>query len=158
MAWTFGITLLVVLIVFGALMIDWIRSAARTERDVLIEKKVSSDGKIISEVHKFTSAMHGGPDLLYVIIKLAPQQVNDHTLSEGLPSQDEQKIYSRTYECSDYSAFHIEWTGSEKLTVYYGECNTGSNYSKEEDTVWEKRHEWHDVKIEFQDTKYVATH
>jgi hypothetical protein len=88
--------------------------------------------------------MHGGPDTLYVTIKRGE-----------LSSAD--TIYSRIYECSDVSAFDVQWKESRELTVSYGSCDSGRWHTPEENKVLKKDSAWGDIKIDYRDSGHVAT-
>lgn len=149
---TAGITLGVTLLFFGVLMIDWARSASRVERDDLVAQARSPDKHFVAELHLFTTAMHGGPDKLYV------------TLGEvGSPRGD--KIYERTFECDDLSAFPLRWATPHELIFTHGECDPEPERAKgkyrdfdykQQNRIWRSERIWRDVKITYDDSKYVA--
>lgn len=151
---TFGVVLAAAAILFGILMIDWAKSSARAQKDAVIAHTGSPDGQFEAEIHVFTTAMHGGPDTLYIELRqVAPPFA--------------EKIYERTYECSDFSAFSIHWESPHDLTIAYGACNAQRKqtkgiyrefYYKEENKVWRSDTEWQGVNINYIDTKYVAAH
>jgi hypothetical protein len=110
----------------------------RDETDQSFERAVSPDGKLIAEIRQNITGPWGGPDTVYVTIS-------------------GEKVYARTYECMDHTAFHLQWKAPDELGVAYGSCNTGRWRNKGEDTVWLSEAVWHRVKIGYEDTGYVAT-
>jgi hypothetical protein len=149
---TVGISVGVILLLFGALMIDWARSASRVEEDHLVAQARSPDQKFVAEIHRFTTAMHGGPDKLYV------------TLGEvGFLSRG--KIYERTYECDDLSAFRLRWATAHELIITYGDCDAEAERSKgryrdfdyqQQNKVWLSDTTRQGLQITYEDSKYVA--
>jgi hypothetical protein len=151
---TGGIAATAILLLFGVLMIDWARSTSSVERDDLVAQARSPDERFVAEIHLFTTAMHGGPDKLYVTLGRA-----------GLSSSD--KIYERTYECDDRSAFRLQWASTHELIITYGECDAEHErskgpysdfYYKEQNRVWQCDSTWQDVKINYQDSRYIAAY
>jgi hypothetical protein len=147
-----AIVLSSVLILFGAIMIDWSRSSARAEKDVVITQARSPDNQFVAEIHLLATAMHGGPDRVYVIIK-------------GIGTPLSEKIYERTYECDDVSAYRLTWDGPRNLTMNYGNCDAGAGNAKSSDfdhqqqnKVWRSETTWGPVKVSYKDTNQVATH
>ena len=57
----------------------------RQEQDRLILQTQSPDGKLVAEVHTFTTGMWGWPDTLYVALRESENPFGD-------------KVYARTYE------------------------------------------------------------
>jgi hypothetical protein len=148
-----GAALAATVVVLGVLIILWGRSAARTEKDVLVQQKLSPDNALVAEIHTFTTAMHGGPDKLYVTLRQVDRPFG-------------YKVYERTYECDDLSAFGLRWESPFELTIAYGACDAGHEqgkgkyrefYLNEENKVWRSDTAWQRVKINYIDTKYVAT-
>jgi hypothetical protein len=139
----------VFLILVAALLWDWDRSSTRKEKDSLILQKPSPDGKLVAEIHTFTTAMWGGPDTLYVAIRQSDRS-------------EPEKVYSRTYECGDFSAFGLEWETPEELTIKYGECNpspfahTPAENAKE-NKIWQQETSWNGVTIRYDDARREAT-
>lgn len=113
-------------------------------RDNLLQQSISPDGRLVAELHESITPQRGGPDTLYVTLRLARQPLGD-------------RVYSRTYECSDLSAFRLRWDSSNELALAYGACDSGHWHSKEENTVWKRDAVWRNVKITYEDTKHVAT-
>jgi hypothetical protein len=136
----FGAVLLAALVLSAFLL----HQVGRDERDDLIQNAVSPDGKLVAELRENIKGPWGGSDTLYVTIRAATHPFGD-------------KVYSRTYECMDHGAFHVQWEGSSELIIAYGSCDTGRWHTEAEDKVWNKDVSWHDVKITYEDTKYVAT-
>jgi len=145
--WVCGLALLAVFGSLAVLMIDWGKSTAKTEKDTLIRDKTSPNGKFVAEIHTFITAMHGGPDRLYVIIK--PAQ-GDH------PTWEE-RLYTRTYECNDTSAFELDWPNSTELIITYGECQASPGHDQDENRVWEQMSVSHGITITYRRSDYVAT-
>ena len=118
-------------------------------KDSLILQKPSPDGKLVAEIHTFTTAMWGGPDTLYVAIRQSDRS-------------EPEKVYSRTYECGDFSAFGLEWETPEELTIKYGECNpspfahTPAENAKE-NKIWQQETSWNGVTIRYDDARREAT-
>ena len=137
--WTLGGAL--ILLAFIALMIDWSRSGAA--KDDVIREKTSPDGKLVAEMHELTTPMHGGPDTVSVTIR-----------QTGYPYENE-IIYSRIYECDDFSGFDLQWKRSSEVTISYGNCN-GRWHTPDENKVLETKSAWRDVKIEYRDSGHVA--
>ena len=144
--WTSGITVMVVFLLFVALVVDRGKSSARTEQDHIIQRRPSPDGKLVAEIHTFTTAMWGGPDTLYVSIGEVEHAHGD-------------KVYSRTYECDDFSGFKLEWNTPKDLTVTYGECNPPSGDQSpaehaRENKIWQSNIAWRDVMIHYIDSHH----
>jgi hypothetical protein len=127
----------------GVFRCDWSKSGARTAKDDVIREKTSPDGKLVAEMHELTTAMHGGPDTVSVTIR-----------QTGYPYENE-TIYSRVYECDDFSGFDLQWKRSNELTISYGNCN-GRWQTPDENRVLETKSTWRDVKIEYRDSGHVA--
>ena len=151
---TIGVAVAAVLLLLGVLMFDWTRSSAKVENDVLIGKDLAPDKQSVAEIHLATTAMHGGPDKIYVTIRKAG-------------SSDAQRIYERTYECDDLSAFRLQWDSPHDLRITYGKCEAGREQAKgglkafndrQQNQVWRSDTAWQDVKISYEDTRYIATH
>jgi hypothetical protein len=149
-----GIAAAAFLLLFGALMIDWDRSSAKVEEDVLIARDLSPDKQSVAEIHLLRTAMHSGPDKIYATIS-----------KTGSPASD--RIYERTYECDDLSAFRLQWDSRRDLRITYGKCDAGVAQGKglykdfnekQQNKVWRSDIAWQDVRISYEDTKYVATH
>jgi hypothetical protein len=135
----FGVVLLAVVALFVFLVLD-----SGGDKDQLVKQAASPDGKLMAELHQITTPMHGGPDTLRVTIGPIKGP------SGGV-------VYSRSYECtSDYSAFRLQWKTPNELIVTYGTCNSGRWHTKDENKVWQSYAEWHDVKINYLDSGYVA--
>jgi len=132
-----GVVLLAVLALAGFLVLD-----SGGDKDQTIKQAMSPDGKLVVEIHQITTPMHGGPDTLRVTIRL-PEDLGD-------------VVYSQTYECSDYSAFRVQWKNPNELTIIYGTCDSGRWHTVDENKVWQRNTEWHDVKINYQNSGYVA--
>jgi len=137
--WTLGGAFALILLVLIALMIDWSKSA----KDDVIREKTSPDGKLVAEMHELTTPMHGGPDTVSVTIR-----------QTEYPYENE-IIYSRIYECDDFSGFDLQWKRSNKLTISYGNCN-GRWHTPDENRVLETKSTWRDVKIEYRESGHVA--
>jgi hypothetical protein len=137
-----GVLLVCALVVFGLLVLN-----SADDKDETIKREMSPDGKLEAEIHQITTPMHGGPDTLRV------------TIASSGGTGD--VVYSRTYECSDYSAFRLEWKSSNELTILYSECNASKVNTIEENIrenkVWQSDTSWRDVKINYKDTQYLAT-
>jgi hypothetical protein len=146
--WSIGTVIAVALILFTLLIVDWSRSSKRTEQDRIIQQRPSPDGKLIAEIHTFTTAMWGGPDTLYLSIRPA-QSASGST------------VYSRTYECADYSAFGLEWNTLKDLTLKYGECHSSKFDSPtefaQENKISKSDSAWNDVMIHYVDSRHVAS-
>jgi hypothetical protein len=148
--WGTGVVFVLVVALFVALLVGWDDgSSARINSDRLIEQSTSPDGRVVAELHKHTSAMWGGPDTLYIAIGQS-----DRT--------ERNKVYSRTYECADYSAFGLEWETPRQLTIRYGECNpsqfahTPAENAKE-NKVWQQDTSWNGTTIRYDDAHQEAT-
>jgi hypothetical protein len=119
----------------------------RPWQDKLIQQKPSPDGKSVAEIHTFTTLMWGGPDTLYVSLRNSADPFGD-------------KVYSRTYECDDFSAFNLQWQTPTQLTIRYGECNTSyvddDQSNAQENKVFQKEANWGTVAIQYVDAKYKA--
>jgi hypothetical protein len=147
-----GIAVAAILLLLGALMIDWARPASRVEEDHLVAQARSPDQKFVAEIRRYTAAMHGGPDKLYVAL-------GEVGLSPG------DKVYERTYECDDLSAFRLQWATTHELVFTYSDCNAEPERSKgkysdfdykQQNRVWQSYGTWRDVKITYEDSKCVA--
>ncbi len=94
--------------------------------------------------------MWGGPDTLYVSLRNPADRFGGA------------KVYSRTYECGDFSAFTLQWQTPTQLTVNYGECNASyvddDQTNAQENKVWQKEANWGGVAIQYVDTKYKTRH
>ena len=139
----------VLFVAFALILWDWGRSSSpRKERDQIVQQRASPDGTQIAEIHQITTGMWEGPDTLYVTIKTAKNPVG-------------YKVYSRTYECGDYSAFKLEWTSPMELRVKYGECHVSPFNSLtelgHENKIWQSSATCGAVKIHYEDTHYIAT-
>ena len=154
LAVTSGIVVASVLVLLGALMIDWGRSAAKVEKDLLIAQAISPDQRCVAEIHSLTTAMHGGPDKVYVTLGRT-----------DFPPGD--RIYERTYECDDMSAFHLRWQSAHDLAITYGACNPArkalegrdqDSYYREQNRVWRSDTAWDDVRVKYEDSGQVAVH
>jgi hypothetical protein len=137
--WTLGGAFALILLVLIALMIDWSKSA----KDDVIREKTSPDGNLVAEMHELTTPMHGGPDTVSVTIR-----------QTEYPYENE-IIYSRIYECDDFSGFDLQWKRSNELTISYGNCN-GRWHTPDENRVLETKSTWRDVKIEYRESGHVA--
>ena len=142
--WTLGGAFALILLALIALMINWSKSGAQTAKDDVIREKTSPDGKLVAEMHELTTAMHGGPDTVSVTIR-----------QTGYPYENE-TIYSRVYECDDFSGFDLQWKQSNELTISYGNCNSGRWHTPDENRVLETKSTWRDVKIEYRDSGHLA--
>jgi hypothetical protein len=149
-----GIVLSGILVLFGALVIDWGRSSARAEKDVVITQARSPDNQFVAEIHLLTTAMHGGPDKVYVTIT-----------ETGTPVSD--RVYERTYECDDVSAFRLWWDTPHNLAVTYGSCNAEVEQGnaqirdfnhQQQNRVWRSETTWGPVKISYKESDHIATH
>jgi hypothetical protein len=150
-AWVLGIGFLTLLVLVAVLVINF----REKEKDTLVQQTASPDGKLVAELHRKTTPMHGGPDTLYV------------TVGQAAPLGDGYKVYERTYECDDFSAFRLKWDSLHQLTIAFSACDAGREqtkgiygdfYYREQNKVWRSDIAWEDVKISYEDTKYVATH
>jgi len=137
--WTLGGAFALILLVLIALMIDWSKSA----KDDVIREKTSPDGNLVAEMHELTTPMHGGPDTVSVTIRQT-----EYTYENEI-------IYSRIYECDDFSGFDLQWKRSNELTISYGNCN-GRWHTPDENRVLETKSTWRDVKIEYRESGHVA--
>ena len=142
--WTLGGACALILLALIALMINWSKSGAQTAKDDVIREKTSPDGKLVAEMHELTTPMHGGPDTVSVTIR-----------QTGYPYENE-TIYSRVYECDDFSGFDLQWKQSNELTISYGNCNSGRWHTPDENRVLETKSTWRDVKIEYRDSGHLA--
>jgi hypothetical protein len=137
-----GTLSLAIVALFAFLVLD-----SGRDKDHLIMQSASPDGKLIVELHQVITPMHGGPDTLYVAIRTQE--------SYG------EKIYSRTYECYDFSAFRFEWNSLHDLTIYYGECSASPYDNPQENAsenkIWQSDAEWHGITIHYSDTHHKAT-
>ncbi|HEY1938465.1 MAG TPA: hypothetical protein VGJ33_11075 [Candidatus Angelobacter sp.] len=138
--WGVGIILVGIIGLVGFLIYD-----VAPTTDHLILQKTSTDGKTVAELHQLTTRMHGGADTIHVNIR----PVN---LSEG------KEVYSQTYECSDFRAFRLQWISSNELKISYGTCYSERWHYKDDNKVWKRDQLWNNIKIEYEDGKYVATH
>jgi hypothetical protein len=130
-----GGMLLAVLILFAVILLGWGRN-----KDQLIKQAISSDGKLVAEIHQIITPMHGGPDILQVTIRSAKYSSGD-------------VVYSQTYECD---TFRLQWKNPNELTVVYGACDSGRWHTKDENKVWQRNLEWRDVTIDYQDSGDVV--
>ena len=112
-------------------------------KDTMIQQALSPDGKLVAELHQVITPMHGGPDTLYVSMR-------PNSVTEG------EHIYSQTYECDDFTQFRLTWLNPKELNVSYGTCNLGRLHYDNDNKVWNRVESWQDIKINYQDTKYVA--
>lgn len=91
--------------------------------------------------------MWGGPDTLYVSLRNPADRIGD-------------KVYSRTYECGDFSAFNLQWQTPTQLTIKYGECNASyvddDQTNAQENKVFQEEANWGEVAIQYVDAKYKA--
>jgi len=142
--WTLGGASALILLALIALMIDWSKSGARTAKDDVIREKTSPDGKLVAEIRELTTAMHGGPDTVSVMIT-----------QTGYPYENE-TIYSRVYECDDFNGFDLQWKQSNELTISYGNCNSGRWHTSDENRVLQTKSAWRDVKIDYRDSGHLA--
>jgi hypothetical protein len=107
----------------------------------LIRESASPDGHFVAEVREVITPMHGGPDLVQVVLKSASQSEGD-------------VVYSQVFECGpDYSAFQVAWQSPDSLAVSYGACDAGNFQSP---TGNKKSMAWHEVKISYRDTGHMA--
>jgi hypothetical protein len=110
----------------------------------VIRQSTSPDGNVIAEVRELITPMHGGPDLVQVVLRPTTDAVGD-------------VVYSRVFECGpDYSAFQVEWQSSKSLTVSYGTCDAGRYHSATDNDVFQKNATWQDVSISYRDSGHVA--
>ena len=114
-------------------------------KDTLTLQAISPDGKLVAELHQVITPMHGGPDTFYISMRR-------NSLPEG------ENVYSQTYECNDFTRFRLTWLNPKELSVSYGTCNLGRLHSDNDNKVWNRVESWQDIKIDYQDTKYVASH
>jgi len=147
-AWGIAIVVAALILLLVALFVDWGRSSARQDQDYVVQKKASPDGKLIAEIRRATTGRWEGPDTLYVAIRSATDTWGD-------------RVYSKTYECDDFSGFDLEWNGPNQLTVRYGECheskfNSPSEFAQE-NKVSKNDGTWHNVTIRYVDSHHVAT-
>jgi hypothetical protein len=136
--WLFGAAVVAAIALFAFLMLD-----SGASKDHLLQKKASADGKRIAELYRRVTPQHGGPDRLYLTLRRS-----DDPLGE--------EVYSQAYECSDFSAFRLQWETPHQLKVAYGECDSGQWHTEGESAVQWSLPAWRDVSIEYEDTKYVA--
>jgi hypothetical protein len=144
-----GIAVALVLLLFMVLKSDW-----GGPSDALLAEARSPDKRFVAEIHRLATPMHGGPDRLYV------------SLGEvGTRAGFSDKIYERTYECDDLSAFRLRWATAHELTITYGDCDADSERSKgkyrdfyyqQQNRVWRSDTAWQGVQITYEDSKYVA--
>ena len=139
-----AVVLVAALALFVFLVLD-----SGSDKDHFLKQSVSPDGKLVVELHQITTPMHGGPDTVYVAIRKSGERSGD-------------KIYSKTFECADFSAFGVEWTSGLELTIKYGECNASGHDNPQEkikeNRVWQKDATWHNVRINYEDARHCATH
>lgn len=142
--WVSGSLAVLVAVAFAALMWD---GRDRPWQDELIQQRPSPDGKFVAEIHTFTTQMWGGPDTLYVSIRNPADRTGD-------------KVYSRTYECGDSSAFDLKWETPTQLTIKFGECNASYvddlQTNARENRVWQRDPNWGGVAIQYVDAEYKA--
>jgi hypothetical protein len=142
--WVSGSLVALVAIGLVALIVD---GGDRPWQDKLIQQRPSPDGKSVAEIHIFTTRMWGGPDTLYVSIR-------DADRPRGA------KVYTRTYECDDLSAFDLKWQTPTQLTIRYGECNASyvddPQTNAQQNKVWQSEDNWDGVAIQYADAKYKA--
>jgi hypothetical protein len=142
--WVSGILTALFAVGFVALLAD---SRERPWQDKLIQQRPSPDGKFVAEIHTFTTTMWGGPDTLYVSLRNPADRIGD-------------KVYSRTYECGDFSAFNLQWQTPTQLTIKYGECNASyvddDQTNAQENKVFQEEANWGEVAIQYVDAKYKA--
>jgi len=147
-AWGAAIVVAAFVLLLGALLVDWGRSSARRDQDYVVQTKASPDGKLVAEIHRATTGMWQGPDTVYVAIRTATNAWGDH-------------IYSKTYECDDFSGFGLEWNNLNQLTVTYGECHESKFNSPtefaQENKVTKSDGAWNDVTIHYVDSHHIAT-
>jgi hypothetical protein len=141
--WVSGIALFPVAVAIFFIVVIFFRPI---ETDTIVEQKASPNGKFIAKIHKH---FPGGDRLPTLDVFIESTMPSMYVLG---------KVYSRNYDCNDYTGFHVEWTGTNELTIYYGECDVGAFRSKEDDTIWEMDDKWGGVGIRYRDTKYLATH
>jgi hypothetical protein len=91
--------------------------------------------------------MWGGPDTLYVSLRNLADSFGD-------------KVYSRTYECDDFSAFNLQWQSPTQLAIRYGECNASNSdddqTNAQQNKVLQKEANWGAVAIQYVDARYKA--
>jgi hypothetical protein len=147
-AWGTAIVVAVFLVFLVVLFVDWGKSSARRDQDYIIQKKASPDGKLVAEIRRVTTGMWEGPDTVYVAIRTATSAWGD-------------RVYSKTYECEDFSGFGLEWDGPNQLTVTYGACHESKFNSPtefpQENKVSKGDSAWDDVSIHYVDSHHVAT-
>jgi len=145
--WGVAIVVAAFLILLIALFVDWGRSSAHRDQDYIVQQKTSPDGKFIAEIRRATTGMWAGPDTVYVAMRTA-------TRAEG------DRVYSKTYECDDFSGFGLEWNSPNQLTVTYGECHEskfdGSTEFAQENKVSKSDSAWNDITIRYVDSHHVA--
>jgi hypothetical protein len=92
--------------------------------------------------------MWAGPDTVYVAMRTATRVGSD-------------RIYSKTYECDDFSGFGLEWNSPNQLTVTYGECHeskfNGPTEFAQENKVSKSDSAWNDIAIRYVDSHHVAS-
>jgi hypothetical protein len=143
-----AIVVVALLLLLVALFVDWGRSSASGDQDYVVQKKASPDGKLIAELRRATTGRWEGPDTLYVEVHSATETSGD-------------RVYSKTYECDDFSGFDLEWNDPSQLTVTYGECHESKFNSPtefaQENKVSKRDSTWHNVTIRYVDSHHVAT-
>lgn len=148
-AWGAAIVVAVLVVLLVALFVDWGRSSAHRDQDYIVQQKASPDGKLVAEIHRATTGMWQGPDTVYVAIRSTKNAVGDH-------------VYSKTYECDDFSGFGLEWNNLNQLTVTYAECHESKFNSPtefaQENKVSKSDSAWNDVTIRYVDSHHIATH
>ncbi len=113
-------------------------------KDTMILQELSPDGKLVAELHQVITPMHGGPDTFYISMR-------SNNMTKG------ENVYSQTYECNDFTRFRLTWLNPKELNVSYGTCNSGRLHYDNENKVWNRVQSSQDIKINYQDTKYVAS-
>jgi hypothetical protein len=136
---TTGVTLLIVAVVLSGAgaIVFWPKKT-----DILIQRIASPDGKAVAELHKDSP---GGDLFPTIYVTISSTQFGRNI------------VYARDYDCTDYSAFRVEWTQSNELTISYGECDPAQAHIKDEDTVENKTNNWGGVAVKYRDTRYLAT-
>jgi hypothetical protein len=132
--WGVGGVLLVVFALVVFVLVSW-----GGEKDRLVLRTTSPDGKLIAELHQDITSMHGGPDRLRLTIGRSTVAFGD-------------TVFSEVWECSDDSAMHLAWNGSDRLTFQLGHCVPHIPDAPENHQVFTRSTRWHEVSIAYSDS------
>jgi len=135
----FAITSAVVSSMVVVLLIALILCWPSGNSDRLVTSERSPDGHVTAEMHAVITPMWGGADRLEIRLRKFNQPTGE-------------VVYSRMFECGDFSAFNTHWLSPKNLDITLGHCDSGIHDGVQSDMiVWTKLPAWNGIDITYTD-------